>query len=728
MPTLTLLGCTPVPLAHYLKALGVFRLVSEQSQPDARAQWSGEFFSLTSNLDEEALISFLESRYQPTPILAPWNGGSGFHPGDNSKALQSIEEGQAIRLSDYRAGLREARKSISRLGISEKPEKTTKALLLQECRNTLPEAALSWLDAVVVLGSEGAKYPPLLGTGGNDGRLEFTNNFMQRIVEVMDPDSGSPNPASRTWIRAALFGTQAPTITTKVPIGQFFPGAAGGANSTSGFDGPSTVNPWDFILMIEGAILFAAASVKRMESNDDSTLAYPFCVRQTGAGYASAAASDESEARCEMWMPLWCQPTELAELKAVLGEGRAQVRGRSARSGVDFAQAVVTLGVDRGIDAFQRFGFQVRNGLAYFATPLERLPVRRNARADLLADIESWFDRLKYSTGPRAKPEAPASVRRASNLLDREILDLCRSTSRQGLLSVLLALGTAERAIAGSLRWTVNSTRIAPLAGLRSRWIAECSDDSPEFRLACALAGLNAYLPSGSLHLREHLEPVSIRRGGNRGWAQWLEHPTNDLVWHDGDFVDSLSAILLRRVLRFRQSGTPGWPDRSPTTARLEDITAFIEGRTNDRLLADLLWGLVLVDPPQDVSQRHASSSDAGADREFGVVEMAPDGPPPEPMTPSSFYALLKLCFSPARASEVAIPVVPEILHRAISGDGASASILAARRLRGSGRAPLISKLPVSGDLARRTAAAILFPISNRDQRFLEQSILKPIR
>jgi CRISPR-associated protein Csx17 len=97
-------------------------------------------------------------------------------------------------------------------------------------------------------------------------------------------------------------------------------------------------------------------------------------------------------------------------------------------------------------------------------------------------------------------------------------------------------------------------------------------------------------------------------------------------------------------------------------------------------------------------------------------------------MTPSSFYALLKLCFSPARASEVAIPVVPEILHRAISGDGASASILAARRLRGSGRAPLISKLPVSGDLARRTAAAILFPISNRDQRFLEQSILKPIR
>ena len=35
--TLFLSGCTPEPLMGYLKALGVFRLVSEQADPNCRA-------------------------------------------------------------------------------------------------------------------------------------------------------------------------------------------------------------------------------------------------------------------------------------------------------------------------------------------------------------------------------------------------------------------------------------------------------------------------------------------------------------------------------------------------------------------------------------------------------------------------------------------------------------------------------------------------------------------
>jgi CRISPR-associated protein Csx17 len=58
--------------------------------------------------------------------------------------------------------------------------------------------------------------------------------------------------------------------------------------------------------------------------------------------------------------------------------------------------------------------------------------------------------------------------------------------------------------------------------------------------------------------------------------------------------------------------------------------------------------------------------------------------------------------------------------------DGQAASELAVRRLRASGKAPLVKSLPVSGDIARRTAAAILFPISHHDFRLLENTILKP--
>jgi CRISPR-associated protein Csx17 len=94
---------------------------------------------------------------------------------------------------------------------------------------------------------------------------------------------------------------------------------------------------------------------------------------------------------------------------------------------------------------------------------------------------------------------------------------------------------------------------------------------------------------------------------------------------------------------------------------------------------------------------------------------------------PSSFYAMLRLCFRLTRGNEEAIPLVPAIIHRAMSGEGKTASELAARRLRGSGIAPLVKDLPVSGDIARRTAAAMLFPIAPQDYRHLERNILKQL-
>jgi len=284
MPTLTLNGCAPIPLAHYLKALGVLRLVSEQVDANARGSWSNDHFLLHRSADAAALVEFLAHSYRPTAVLAPWNGGSGFFPKDNNEALTAIEKSNTLRLEPYRVGMAVARQELKRLALKAKPDGETKTLLLQSCRNTFPEDALGWLDAVFVLGQDGAKFPPLLGTGGNDGRLEFTNNFMQRITEVMNPATGEPTAESVRWLKAALFGLAAPGLATKAPVGQFFPGAAGGANATAGFDAPAAVNPWDFILMIEGSLLFAAASVKRLESVEEGALAYPFCVRQAGVG------------------------------------------------------------------------------------------------------------------------------------------------------------------------------------------------------------------------------------------------------------------------------------------------------------------------------------------------------------------------------------------------------------------------------------------------------------
>ncbi len=713
MPELILSGCAPIPLAHYLKALGVLRLVAESchGDPDCTGYWREDQLRMHSRFDADELVAFFTNDYEPSPIIAPWNGGSGFFPKDNDEAFSKIEKGLAVRLERYRNGIAAARRELDRLNLKAKPDGETKALLLQSCRNAFPEDALEWLDAAFVLGHGGTKYPPLLGTGGNDGRLEFTNNFMQRIAEVMDPKSGAATGESHRWLRAALFGSTAPGLATKAPIGQFFPGAAGGANNTSGFDAPSAVNPWDFILMIEGALLFAVATVKRLETAGDGSLIYPFCVRQSGIGYPSAASADESDARCEMWMPIWEDPTTLAELRSLFNEGRAQVRGRAARNGVDFAQAVVTLGVDRGIMAFQRYGFQVRNGLAYFATPLERAVVRRNARVDLLADFEYWYDRLRQKAGPQANPAPPASVARSLNLLERRVVELCRDDSPSSLQLIITALGAAERSLARSYKWTTEIAHLHPLHGLRPQWLDGANNGTPEFRLACSIAGMRGAYGKGTVFFRQHLEPLTMGAIKGRSWVNWDKTPSNDVVWQPGDIADALNAILARRVMRAEQAGVDGWPDWSPRPAKMEDITAFIEGRTNDSLLADLIWGLALVDWEKVIQDNRYE-----ADKK---IESAPQKSNSEDdwcrPVPSSFYALLRLCFRQSEQNHVAVPILPRILLLAMNGDGEGASELAARRLRASGESPLISSLPVCGDIARRTAAAMLFPISAFD-------------
>src|SRR5579862_8544675 len=148
MPTITLNGCTPIPLAHYLKALGILRLVSEQVDVAARGSWLNDYLSLHLSADTTALTEFFTHSYRPTAVLAPWNGGSGFFPKDNDEALTAIERGNASRLEPYRVGIAAARQELNRLALKAKPDGEAKTHLLQSCRNSFPEDALGWLDAV----------------------------------------------------------------------------------------------------------------------------------------------------------------------------------------------------------------------------------------------------------------------------------------------------------------------------------------------------------------------------------------------------------------------------------------------------------------------------------------------------------------------------------------------------------------------------------------------------
>src|SRR5690554_4725912 len=46
LPEIGLDGCRPTPLASYLKAIGVLRLVGEQADPGVRGRWTDAGFGL----------------------------------------------------------------------------------------------------------------------------------------------------------------------------------------------------------------------------------------------------------------------------------------------------------------------------------------------------------------------------------------------------------------------------------------------------------------------------------------------------------------------------------------------------------------------------------------------------------------------------------------------------------------------------------------------------------
>ncbi len=108
-----------------------------------------------------------------------------------------------------------------------KPKDADKQTLLIQSRARLADDVVTWLDVCFVLGEDNVKFFPLLGTGGNDGRLDFTNNFMQRIAEIIAFETEvAPPEDSRDWLCSALFSDTLVTL-GKTAVGQFNPGGSG---------------------------------------------------------------------------------------------------------------------------------------------------------------------------------------------------------------------------------------------------------------------------------------------------------------------------------------------------------------------------------------------------------------------------------------------------------------------------------------------------------------------
>jgi CRISPR-associated protein Csx17 len=725
MNTIRLAGCTAEPMADYLKCLGVFRIIGEQSDPQVQLSWHQGAGCLHTTHSGPEIVDFLLTRYRPTPILAPWNGGSGFYGASKAQeVVDAIAGSDGPRFDHYRQAIHAIREFLPR----EKPKDDEKQSLLAMCRARLADEIVPWLDVCFVLGEDSPRYFPLLGTGGNDGRLEFTSNFMQRLQEILGFHANEPPPEnSRDLLRSALFRDVITQLDTSA-IGQFDPGAIGGPNSTQGaFEGKSLVNAWDYVLMMEGCLLFAGGFSRRNGQTGGGRVVFPFSVDTVAVGYGSATLTEETSdgSRAEIWLPVWSRPFSLRETRHLLSEGRAQVGRRQARNSIEFAMAVNLLGVDRGVESFQRYGFLKRNGLAFLAAPLGEMRVQPRPTTRLLQDPKfmDWMDSWRRATSD--KNRCPSRYLAALRGIDRACYEfMTRSelgNEAAALQAILRSIGRAERVLATGRRFT-NENSLRPLQGLQEDWIRQANDDSCEFRLALALASVGRSqrdIPP----LRAYIEPVEYKGA----WASW-NHDSCTAVWTEGALDVNLAKVFRRRQMEAFRAGdaSGGVPLEASHCAPLRDVLRFLDGQTDDRKLLELLWGLLAVNtatPNWDC---------------FGQ-----ESPPVQ--VPLSFGAL-RLLVQPLglisgrsgwTLAEVGEKTRPESLPFHILASGRSAAVAeattrAAQRLRQSGhivvgyRARIRAARPLPGAQvpATRLLAAMLFPLSPSDLTSVATSVL----
>ena len=685
-------GCAPVPFSSYLKALGTFRVVARQKDDDIRGCWIKERFVLETSLTREDMIDFFLGEYVPSPVVGPWS---------YSKYMKTLKHLRPLTESPRFAPYRDTMDAIERAvqeycaiqGITRDKvdksikDKTAKPLFLRMCRNSLPDAAISWLDAVFVLERDAVRFAPVLGTGGNDGNFDVPENFAKSLISML---AGGVD-RSRGLLESALFGD----ATRLVPGSTFRhnPDGTGGPNFGMGFDGKSLSNPWEYILMVEGSILFAG-SIARRQSTSTGKAIFPFTTNAANVGYATA--SEDEEGHGEIWLPAWRLPASYREIRHVFNEGRVQLNGRQAKTGVEFARAIASYGTERGISEFQQFCILKRNGKNHLTVNAGRMVVSNEPATHLISEIDPWYNQVVQQSRKRG---APAALKRLVQDMDRAILQFCKYRKKSHMLDMLICIGRMSR-------YTSDHDNVRLLDGLSDEWLAKSYDGTAEFRLAVSIASIR---PSKCVPaIRANLENVVHKRGN------WVNQRSVSCVWNElDDLPRNMASVLQRRGIDAMINSEATIPVRAAIPARTDDIAVFLEGD-----LDMVKMGLLI--PPLSLVRMD------GKTYPWRDTPRGDDVPLPEA------YAVIKMLYPPDAGEGIPFDMSVLNLLKAERTDQAyekASRILHShglRPLRHSRRAGPARTTTLSATTQAHLLASLLFPLSRWDrQRLAAQVIIK---
>jgi CRISPR-associated protein Csx17 len=317
---------------------------------------------------------------------------------------------------------------------------------------------------------------------------------------------------------------------------------------------------------------------------------------------------------------------------------------------------------------------------------------------------------------------------------------------------VLINLGEIQRYLASAPNARES---IPPIPLLGKDWVEAGNDESPEFFIAAALAGLHAEKRvsgdvegrgSDGMRMATHFAPVT--GDYSRHDSGWWEE-SREVVWSEGELDRALLAVLERRLLRAEMDGNWEKPLESDFGVPLHSVEGWLAaGKRFDRRIADLLQGLVLARIPHrlDGGSRYGGSENVVLPAAYFLLKpffaterrlRAVGALGPERLLPLPLAVVRMIAAEPGwmKKDQPEQGVLPFALRRLhLAGVGSL-------KRRDKGRSeedeidggdarlsPALSGIQCTGVEGRRLLAALLVPISNADLEEVIRRISMPPR
>ncbi len=582
-------------------------------------------------------------------------------------------------------------------------------------------------------------FNPTLGSGGNAGRRDFAAGWQKAVGALsvaLQPAKGRgkqkaegnaksavPADERRNALRALLLGHPVTWLVEKLAAGSWFSEATKLYNSGQSPAREGQISPWAMVLACEGLAFLAGGASRRLGARAArADGAFPFITQPI----AASAEKEADRLRGEIWTPLWRRPMSVAEVSTLFSRGRAELHGRGAVTPAAFATAIRERGVDAGVSEFRRYTLGRTTSSNTFEPRLEgRFSLEIGAAAHPAGT--STLERVTALIAHRGFPRDGKLFVGLRGPIESALLDVAsephRSEAGIALLdAVVSALDRIDRNRSfreGKVRWEP-----LPLEWLPSLF----ADEQPGVEARLALSLVSAFSVT---------EPFATYRFGvewkySQTYANYThtERPPARWVWRPGELARVLALVLSRRLLdQAADADRPHQRGRAPLAATTLQVRHWLAGDLDELLFAAWLSRLALFDwrrVPQEV--RALTPRDDSTPRADGELVLLGLLQPLIDQRPLVIHDLspndLLSGETGARTTEAARSLVALIR----AGNLEVALRLASSRYAMAGARLATFDAPFATYDPDRLAAALLFPVSNRDRVGLFQRWLRPRR